>query len=155
MRVPYVRGMSYPGCAPYRRTPEQRADQRLAWERSDEAFFAAGACHILAFTFVATYPDAGYEIYALRSVGGEYPWHVYVSDGTWAFDFAGYTREEEVLAVSRSQSGGEVERLHIADDLTTFCENNDHRVPSKYWADPVPRAREYLARFDAPQMSPA
>ncbi|MBE1611454.1 hypothetical protein [Actinopolymorpha pittospori] len=40
--------MSYPGCKPYRRTPAQRADQRLAWERPDEAFFASGACHILA-----------------------------------------------------------------------------------------------------------
>lgn len=77
--------MPYPGCAPFRRTPEERKDQRLAWIRSDERFFASGACPILAFAFMETYPDAGYEIFALRSVGGENPWHVYVSDGSTAF----------------------------------------------------------------------
>ncbi|MFE2612861.1 hypothetical protein ACFXA2_04510 [Micromonospora chalcea] len=33
----------------FRRTPQERADQRLAWERADQPFFAAGACHILAW----------------------------------------------------------------------------------------------------------
>lgn len=119
--------MSYPGCAPFRRTPEERRDQRLSWIRSDERFFA------------------------LRSVGGENPWHVYVSNGSMAFDFAGFTPVDELLAVSREQSGGEVEGIHITDDLTTFCENNKHYRPEQFWADPRPRALAYLARFEAPK----
>ncbi|MGW5361189.1 hypothetical protein [Actinopolymorpha pittospori] len=145
--------MSYPGCKPYRRTPAQRADQRLAWERPDEAFFAAGACHILAWTFQEIYPESGHEIFALRSKGGQVPWHVYVSDGTWAFDFAGWTREDELLAVTREQSG-DIEPVLVTSDLTTFCENNDHRRPDQFWADPRPRAREYLTRFDGPGSLP-
>lgn len=143
--------MPYPGCAPFRRTPEERKDQRLSWIRSDERFFASGACHILAFAFMETYPDTGYEIFALRSVGGENPWHVYVSNGSMAFDFAGFTPVDELLAVSREQSGGEVESIDITDDLTTFCENNKHYRPEQFWADPRPRALAYLARFEAPK----
>jgi len=33
----------------YRRTQAEREDQLLSWQRGDRAFFAAGACHILAW----------------------------------------------------------------------------------------------------------
>lgn len=39
----------------FRRTDAERADQLLSWQRDDQAFFAAGACHILARRGV--YPD--------------------------------------------------------------------------------------------------
>jgi hypothetical protein len=42
--------MYQPGIV-FKRTPEERADIFLAWKRDDKAFFAAGACHILAFLF--------------------------------------------------------------------------------------------------------
>jgi len=43
----------------FRRTPEERADQEVSWRRTDQAFFAAGACHILAWEFVARNPAYG------------------------------------------------------------------------------------------------
>ena len=42
----------------FRRTPLERSDQRIAWDRTDEAFFAAGACHVLAYRCAATQPTA-------------------------------------------------------------------------------------------------
>jgi hypothetical protein len=40
----------------YRRTQAERDDQLLSWQRGDRAFFAAGACHILAWTCRELYP---------------------------------------------------------------------------------------------------
>jgi hypothetical protein len=37
----------YRSSAQFRRTPAERADQMLSWNRDDVRFFAAGACHIL------------------------------------------------------------------------------------------------------------
>lgn len=65
------------------------------------------------------------------------PWHVYVCDGTWAFDFAGWTREDDLLAVTREQSG-DIESVLVTSDLTTFCENNDHRRPDQFLGRPPP-----------------
>jgi hypothetical protein len=36
----------YRSSAQFRRTPTERADQRLSWNRDDVRFFAARACHI-------------------------------------------------------------------------------------------------------------
>ncbi|MBU8856443.1 MULTISPECIES: hypothetical protein [unclassified Micromonospora] len=49
----------------FRRTPRERADQRLAWERADQPFFA-GACHILAWVCRATYPARPVGLAGLR-----------------------------------------------------------------------------------------
>ena len=36
----------YRSSAQFRRTPAERANQLLSWNRDDVRFFAAGACHI-------------------------------------------------------------------------------------------------------------
>jgi hypothetical protein len=86
--------MSYDPPINYKRTDAERSDQTLAWQRSDKAFFAAGACHILAWTFLEIYPAAGFHPMGLRRVGQAHADHVYVTDGTWAFDHDGWTLEE-------------------------------------------------------------
>jgi hypothetical protein len=85
---------AYVPAAVFRRTDAERRDQELAWNRPDQAFFAAGACHILAWTFLETYPDAGFQIVALRKLGDEHPCHVIATDNHRAFDHAGWTRLE-------------------------------------------------------------
>lgn len=121
----------------FRRTPRERADQLVSWQRSDQAFFAAGACHILAFAFLDAFPAAGFRPVALRENGA--PNHVYVTDGTWAFDHAGWTREAEILAVT----GCLPEPLGV--DLDTFCLRHHHRRRHQYAFDPWDRAHRYLA----------
>jgi hypothetical protein len=132
----------------FRRTPEQRADQELSWHRPDQAFFAAGACHILAWEFVARHPS--YRIVALQRVGDEYPSHVIATDGTWAFDHDGWTPEAELLAVTADhEPGASWEVLAITTDLEEFCRAHWHRPPEGFFQDPRPRARAYLERFPA------
>ena len=147
--------MSYHPPLYYKRTDAERADQMLAWQRSDKAFFAAGACHILAWTFLETYPSAGFYPVGLRRVGQAHVGHAYVADGTWAFDHDGWTLEEELLRVTRRAHARldpeiEIERLVVGTDLEAFCERHNSRTPSQFVLDPRPRALRYLTGFDQP-----
>jgi hypothetical protein len=71
----------------------------LSWARDDKSFFASGACHILAYTFFSLHPDKELEIVFLRPAGtasgGTIGCHAYVRQGSWAFDFQGWTLESD------------------------------------------------------------
>lgn len=137
----------YTPAAVFRRTPEERQDQQLAWNRPDQAFFAAGACHVLAFEFVARNPS--YRIAALQKDDNEHPSHVIATDGTWAFDHDGWTPEAEILDVTAASEPGTWMLLPVTTDFDTFCAQNWHRPVRHFHQDPRPRARAYIDRFPA------
>jgi hypothetical protein len=126
----------------FRRTESERADQLQSWGRDDQAFFAAGACHILAWAFMKSHPGKGFSIYALRERGETHPFHVYVSDGLWAFDHCGWTLSTEL------REAYEAEVLKIQSDLETFCAEHDHRLPEQFAHLPWQRASDYIARYE-------
>jgi len=139
----------------YRRTEAERADPMMSWRRSDKAFFAAGACHILAWTFLDTYPSAGFYPVGLRRVGRIHAGHSYVSDGTWAFDHDGWTLEGERLGVTRCAHARldpeiRIERLVLDTGFEAFCIEHNCQSPSQFAFDPRPRALGYLTGFDQP-----
>jgi len=142
----------------YKRTDVQRKNQRLSWQRSDKAFFASGACHILAYTFFDLHRNEGYKIIGLDT-GQGYASHVYISDGNWAFDFNGWTKEEELLSVTESISkeinpNWSYKRMLIEDDLETFCEKNYHRRPAYFLHLPWERTYNFISQFsDTPPES--
>jgi hypothetical protein len=134
----------------FRRSVAERNDPMLAWARDDVSFFAAGACHILAWAFTATRP--GFAVIHLRPLGGHPGHHVYASDGMWAFDHCGWTPEAELLAVTsadyrRAFPGWRCERIPVRDDIETFCRNNNHRLPAQFPYPPWQRAHAFIARF--------
>lgn len=137
----------------FRRTPLERADQRVAWERTDQAFFAAGACHVLAWVCRDAHPDRAIELAAVRFAGDRQVFHTFAVWGCWAYDHAGWNSESELLAANEDFEGRPLERIAITTDLAEFCEEHFHRMPDQYWRDPVPRAREYLARHVPPWRS--
>jgi hypothetical protein len=146
-----VRTVAYVPAGRFRRTDLERRDEHLSWERPDQAFFAAGACHILAWTFIETYPDAGYGIVAARLECDEHCFHAYVSNGTWAFDHAGWNLEADLLSATEEfEKKAVADRWTVLTDLKTYCRDYDHRPPEAYYADPRPRAQTYLASFPAP-----
>jgi hypothetical protein len=145
-----VPGMPAEAAGTYRRTPLERADQRISWERADEAFFASGACHILAWACRDRYPQQAISLAALFPAGQGQPLHVYAIWRTWAFDFSGWNREPELLAANAAFEGYPMERADITVDLAEFCETYTHRRPHQYWRDPLPRARDYLSRHSPP-----
>ena len=145
----------YRPSAQFRRTPAERADQLLSWNRDNVPFFAAGACHILAFAFLETYPQAGFHPVGLWPRGAANPSHVYVTNETWAFDFDGWTPEAELLAVTRAaEPDADYERRPVLTDLRTFCHSHDHRDRPHFAFDPWDRALRYLAQFPAPDTLP-
>lgn len=82
--------------------------------------------------------------------------HVYASDGIWAFDHNGWTKEYELLAVTeeayRRRYPGWGYTRHVIepaiDALETFCKANNHRLPWQFAYLPWERAHEYIRRFD-------
>lgn len=141
----------YRPSARFKRTAEERADQLLSWNRGDTAFFAAGACHILAYAFMETYPEAGFQPIGLWSREAKDPSHLYVTDGTWAFDHDGWTPQSELLAVTRATNPrADFRPRPIHMDLNTFCVRYYHRPRRLFAHDPWERALRYIAQFDPP-----
>lgn len=134
-------GHGYMPAGLFQRTDAERADQFLSWQRDDRAFFAAGACHILAWAFMRLHPDSGFEVYALRRPGSRYSSHVYVSDGTWAFDYFGWTPDAEL------RQAYQMEVSVVSVGLETFCAENWHRLPEQYPHMPWDRAYAYIGGF--------
>jgi hypothetical protein len=142
----------YRSSAQFRRTPAERADQMLSWNRDDVRFFAAGACHILAFAFLEVYPKAGFGTVGVWARGEAYPMHLYVTDGEWAFDFDGWTLSGELLAVTRAaEPDAGYEQRPIEAGLSAFCREYNHRDRPYYAFDPWERALRYIAQFPAPE----
>ncbi|MGV9214261.1 hypothetical protein ACTFTM_20580 [Micromonospora sp. RB23] len=134
----------------FRRTPIERADQRVAWDRADQAFFAAGACHILAWACRDVYPDKSIDVIAVRHAGEPQVFHVYAAWNGWAFDHSAWNFESQLLAVNTHFEGQPLQRLTITEDLAEFCDKHRHRLPDEYWQDPFPRARRYVGRYTPP-----
>lgn len=137
------------------RTPEEARDIRLSWARPDLRFFSAGACHILAFVFLETYPRSGFRPRFIRPAAGFRGSHLYVSNGDVAFDAQGYVPEDELLRSHRAaldalQPGWRADVLDVTGTLAEFCAAHDHRAPEDFPDGVWSRARRHLARFPAP-----
>lgn len=140
----------------YARSPAERRDPFVAWQREDKAFFASGACHILAHMFLSLHTGEGFELIYVRPKRNLPGNHMYASNGIWAFDFNGWTPEEELLTVTRgayqkAYKGWDFERIVIKEGLPAFIAKGDHQLrPPEYFPHlPWERAYKYLARFPA------
>lgn len=135
--------------AAFERTPAETANPGLFWERDDQAFFAAGACHVLAFEFRELYPE--WQIVYLEPFGTQPGQHVYAADRRrYAFDHNGITGEMNLLtAINETYTmlypGWCYSRLIIDCTLREFCQRYDHWLPEQFAHDPRPRARRYIS----------
>lgn len=138
------------------RTPEQKRDIFKLWARDDQAFFAAGACHILAELFMQLHREAGYEIVRLKPAAGFPGNHIYVSNGVWAFDHNGWTKEQELLVITEQAyqeryPGWRYERIVIERSptwLEDFCKAHKHWLPWQFAYLPWERAYKYIKQFE-------
>jgi len=133
----------------HRRTREQMADQALSWARPDRSFFAAGACHILAWEFVKSPAGRDFRAMGLRRVGEPHTFHVFATDGALALDFAGLRARSKMLtviadAVAAECPGTAIEELELPANLEGFCAAHRHRLPGQFSGDVQARARRYL-----------
>jgi hypothetical protein len=144
-----------PGVLPavaFMRSPAERRDQLLAWRRPDSAFFASGACHVLAFRFLARHASDRWRAVYLKPADGFPGTHVYATDGRWAFDFNGWVPERTLIDVTTAECqrrwpGWTAEQITLHEALEVFCQRWNHRHPSQFPFDPIPRADAFLDRF--------
>ncbi len=137
------------------RTPEQKRDMFKSWEREDQDFFAAGACHILADLFLQLHAEEGFQFVYLKPSNGLPGNHVYAANDTWAFDHNGWTEETELLKTTEKMykekyPGWAYSRIIIepsVDALENFCKQNNHRLPWQFAHLPWERARAYIRQF--------
>ncbi|QSR31350.1 hypothetical protein CFI00_12720 [Nocardioides sp. S5] len=134
----------------YRRTDLERRDQQVSWERPDKAFFASGACHVLAWACVEVHADRSLRLGAIRTPGAHEVWHTYAVWGDHAFDASGWHLERELVRANEAFEGRALERVPIVGSLEDFCVEQHHRLPRDFWADPWPRAQDYVRRFVPP-----
>jgi hypothetical protein len=132
----------------HRRSPAQRADPALAWARPDRAFFAAGACHVLADRVRRRFPEHDLELVYIRPTG-PMGHHVFVSDGDVALDFNGWSHDKELVAVNVAacrdlDPNWDFVRLTITVPLDDFCRRYQHRRPDQFPGDVLRRADHYL-----------
>lgn len=128
-----------------------KQDPIRRWALSDRAFFAHGACHILAGTYLLDPRRPGFR--AERIVlGGDYPGnHIYLTNGIVAFDYRGYVPRNRLLvwfrtAYSKRVPGwsGTIEAANF--DLLSTPELNARKMrgPDQYRGDPIKRAQRFL-----------
>ena len=143
----------------YTRTEAERADQRLSWFRPDRAFFAAGACHILAFVVAEELAEPAGEVVAMVPRSSGPGSHVYYRLGTHVFDFNGWNAESEVLARTRldytaKYPGWDYDLVVVGLSLELFCKQFDSRPPRDYFSSPIPRARAYAHTMGVLELVP-
>ena len=135
------------------RTPAQKADLKWSWERCDRAFFAAGACHVLAHEFLKTETGRAFHPVMILPDAGFRGGHVFCSAGATVFDYHGFSSHESYVAhfrrkITRFFPGWRGQLLDITD---TFWTNDwfkacQHRRPEQYYHDPNERARRFINR---------
>ncbi len=141
------------------RTPEERRDPFLFWQREDQAFFAAGACHILAEMFRQLHQGEDFQVVFMKAIKGHPGAHVYIRYGEWIFDHNGWTLEQEMMdtvtaGFRERYPEWDCERIIIDNDIETFCRNNAHKLPWQFAYLPWERAYNYIKKFpDKPPTS--
>jgi hypothetical protein len=144
-----------------RRTPGSKRDPVKQWALPDRVFFAAGACHILAYAFLDAHPDWGFEPVWIRPIPGHTGNHIVLRRGGIVFDYHGYSAWDAYWLHTHRRANqfwpgwnADVIAVH-AEALVSNAAARRYaglvmREPQDYLFDPLPRAREYLRRSPAP-----
>ena len=133
-----------------------KKDPERRWALADRIFFGHGACHILAGVFLQRQPLPGFHAERIVPADGLAGNHIYVTDGTMAFDYHGYSSRLRLL---RHHATGWSRRYNdrwtckverVSFDLLSTGELNSRKMlgPDQYWGDPIPRARAFIDRIN-------
>jgi len=135
--------------------PGIKQDAQRRWALPDRIFFGHGACHILAGVYLERPPLLGFHAERILPVGSARGSHVYLTDGSVAFDYHGYSVRRRLLdhhrkSCSRQYPGWDCVTEQVDFDLLSTVELNrrNMRGPDQFLSDAAVRARAYLHRID-------
>lgn len=143
----------------YPRHPQAKHDPVKRWNRPERVFFAAGACHILAYAFLERFPERMGKAIWIRPRDGSPNNHIFVSLGECAFDYHGYCDQARLLdhfarRVRTRFPDWSPEFIELpADALISEAKSKTYpglwlREPGQFLYDALPRARAFLNRFE-------
>lgn len=129
------------------------------WHRPDRHFFANGACQVLAYVFLERYSDLGFHARWIKPADGLVGNHIFVTDGTNAFDYHGLTTEQRLLSLCfrrarRFYPGWDAKLVDLPKHvlISEACSRQFEglwlREPKQFLHDALPRAQAFLDRFD-------
>ena len=144
-----------------RRTPGAKQDQVKRWNLPDRVFFAAGACHILAYAFLERFQNCGAKPFWIKPLDGSPTNHIVVLRGECAFDYHGYAKKAVLLGhfqrrALRHWPTWRCELIEVMPDALISEQKSKTysglwlREPDQFLYDALPRARTYLDRFVPP-----
>ncbi len=144
----------------YRLRPGIKQDPEKRWALPDRVFFACGACHILAYAFLARFPDRGFRALWIKPASGfKKGNHIIVTnDDGLAFDYHGTSRFDRLIAhtlakANRWWPGWTCTLIELPPDvLISEAKSRTYdglwlREPKQFLHDATPRAERYLDRF--------
>jgi hypothetical protein len=135
-----------------------KGDPVRRWYRPDRHFFANGACQVLAYAFLESYPDLGFHACWIKPASGYSGNHIFVTDGEWAFDYHGLSAEDRLLSLAfrrarRFFPGWDATLVDlppevlISETKSRQIEGLWLREPKQFLHDALPRAHAFLGRF--------
>ena len=139
----------------YRATPGIKKDQMRRWALPDRIFFGHGACHILAGVYLGMAPLPGFFAERIMPHDGVPGGHMYVTEGTIAFDYHGYSLRRRLLdhhhrvwATDHPGWDCDIERVDFPILGAHALNVRKMLGPGQYLDNPIPRARAFILRID-------
>lgn len=144
---------------------DKKRDPVKRWHLPDRVFFAAGACHILAYAFLERFAGFGYRALWIRPTSGFTGNHVIVVRGNSAFDYHGHSALSKLLLHMQAKAeywwpGWDFETIALPCDVLISEQKSRTfdglwlREPGQFLHDALPRARSFLDRFPPPLRHP-
>lgn len=137
--------------------PGTKQDAVRRWRLSERAFFAHGACHILAQAFLDRFPDSHFYAVWIKPNEGYRGNHVFVTNGVLAFDYRGYLAELRLTSYywkqyKQAYSGWDAELIRVIGNVSDPAQvkkiGMQIRGPDEFLHNATPRAQAYLKKYD-------
>ena len=136
-------------------------DPAKRWTLPDRIFFACGACHILAYACIEQYKDVGFSAIWMKPRSDYRGNHVIAVAGDLAFDYHGFSRWPDLKShferkANRWWPGWTAhyiplpQQVLISERLSKTYDGLWLREPRQFLHDAMPRAVDFLNRFDVP-----
>lgn len=141
--------------------PGVKENPEKRWALPDRVFFACGACHILAYAFLQTYPDAGFEAIWIKPADGYTGNHIVVKRGDEAFDYHGYSSWDRLMSHTKRKAGrwwpgwsAELVPLPmvvlVSEEKSRTYDGLWLREPAQFLHNALPRAERFVAQHRSP-----
>ena len=139
-----------------------KSDPVRRWNLPDRVFFAAGACHILAYAFIERYSESKFRPKWIKPTRGYSGNHIVAVNGNIAFDYHGYSEwcvllDHTLRKANRWWLGWNCELVDLPIDVLVSEKKSRQfdglwlREPTQFLHDALPRARRFLDRYSHPR----